>query len=1001
MHLNRKPKEHDGEDDMYDSTGFLTSEETANIPESFLDASVGSHTDAASSNNASGQPTPQIKREAENGSSLNQERWMMRGPALPAHQQIAPQHPAAPQMAFAQPSNSHSLWPPPNHPASAGAPTHTYSHSPSPHPQAGPPPYNVPYTNPNPQYPTAPYPIFRPPHTSNHPSFSNPPPSFATSPPAAPQHTSDPTAAPTVMTASAATPSQSQANAGASPMPSKPQLNPASNAEQLNQQDPQILPAEEPRAPPPVSGSTAPQDTATPSSTPKSTGRYSKDDSDRMEMGFDEMDQIIGKIAADIGVAPKLVYARYIARSSHRSRGGNSWNSYEKYIKIEKYLLLEMGRLDDHETLKYDFDTHPPATPEQVKEAWARFKDHHGTEQADELFEETEEQGTTTTKGARRREFDNLVKALASLGRQARNRSLFHVFAVAVGEMIQEDQSLCYIFEEGECEGFIKNKLNMTRDRLLGRIRNHVFDSTDEGLRIDEIIAAAESYGLTVTGAPVEKLRTSKNDCRTVLIDCAAECGIQFKGNRFPAKNMKPDFLKAGIAIQNWPPGVMLPWESDIGKKGILALPKDQQALVVDYCLRTDECQLRFLKVDPNELALGRAAILTYAPDKQGEMKKVFEDTKEKESGSKPTNEKPSPSKKATKPRMKKEVDDIVLPAATTETAPSTPTTTTTRNTRSKSQANKVQRSKYKSAEFVEDEVDELSEDSNNNDGHDLYGPSDAEATPTLQSGTKRKAAVKSQDQKANQPSKKARPAPATLPHSNRGDPTQDQRRVHFNGEEHSAAQLNMAPASISAAEFEQGDFTTMFTQRPASDAKSKATTSKAGVSTPSTPSASTRLANVPTPSKNAKVATPTRAPKPPIPPMVPTAPPAQALWNATHAPRAMQPATSIPPTVPTAPPAQALWNATHAPQAIQPANPPAQPPFLNAGPAPQAMQPPPWMMVQMMQQMMQQMPPEQQWQYMAQMAPQMPMGFSGYGAQGAQGNAWGHHPDQPKGEDQ
>ncbi|KAK1217901.1 hypothetical protein PQX77_019435 [Marasmius sp. AFHP31] len=343
---------------------------------------------------------------------------------------------------------------------------------------------------------------------------------------------------------------------------------------------------------------TTPSKKAEPTSptTPRTAGRYSKDDTARMEMGFEEMDKTIGKIAEKLNVAPKTIYARYITRSSYRSRGGNAWNSYERYIKVTKYMLLEMARLDNDPDLKYDFDTKPSPTADQVSASWQLFKEHHGVQEAEELmavFEECQEQGTSQTKGARQREFDTLVKNLTTIGRQARNRSHFHVVAFAVGGMVNEDQSLSFVLENDESEGFVEKKLHMTKDRIVGRLRSHLHDQIDEGLRIDEIIAAAEAYGLTVAGPPVEKLKTTKGDCRTTLLERAAECNITFKHNRFPAKNMKQDFMKSGIAIKNWPPNVMIPWEGDVGKKGILALPKDQQALVIDYCLRDDDRKLR------------------------------------------------------------------------------------------------------------------------------------------------------------------------------------------------------------------------------------------------------------------------------------------------------------------------------------------------------------------------------------------------------------------------
>ncbi|KAL0057262.1 hypothetical protein AAF712_016098 [Marasmius tenuissimus] len=971
---------------------------------------------------------------------------------------MGPMPPVAPWLAPVSQGPSAGLPPPclppwlvPTGQGSSAGPPHTFSHSPTPQPTtAGPQWFNgPPHTfshSPTPGPPPAtagpqwfPMPMYNTSYPPNplpsNPSFfpaANPavptPPSIPTAPPAIAPTPTPPTvlAPPVVVIQSEAmdVSAKSQPEAPAAPKPEamdvstesqpeasaapivvtdtvpKPLSSSKTASEQQNEPQLPTETADTQREPPadlqPTSAPTTPSKKSVPSTptTPRTAGRYSKEENTKLEMSFEEMDKIIGKVAENLNVAPKTIYARYITRSSYRSRGGNAWNSYEKYIKITKYMLLEMARLDNDPDLKYDFDNQLTPTADQVSASWQLFKDHHGVEEAEELmaaFEECYEQGTSQTKGARRREFEALVKSLTTISRQAQNRSHFQVVAFAVGGMVNKDQSLSFVLENGECQGFVEKKLHMTKDRILGRLRSHVHDRIDEGLRIDEIVAAVESYGLTVSGPPVEKLRTTKGDCRTTLIDRAAECNIIFKHNRFPAKNMKHDFMKAGIAIKNWPPTVMIPWEGDVGKKGILALPKDQQALVIDYCLRDDDRKLRFEKVDQKEMMLGKEPILTYAPDQNGETKQVFKIFKESESKSKATDEKPVVKKGK---KVKEEAVETSLPIPM-EAAPSTPTSRhNTHSTRSTTQATTTtttsRRAAPKSAEFIEetdsDEENEKDELTGSDDDDDILGlleddivnASDYEDKSPTKSGTKRKAPAKAKGQKGGEGStaKKAKPTPVAIannqkpapPVQSKPAPPSGERCVHFSGQEAEDPHLNKSP-------FDQGGFTTMFSTRPADQTATTAPKAKATAPRP-TPSSSVPipLPNMPTmlagPVTTGAAATAATAGSTPAPPNAPTTLTPATAAQAIPAPQAMQ---QQPPTTPMTPQMQ-QWMVQQQQQQ--------------------------WLMSQMSQ--MSQMTPEQQaqhWQYLLQFMPSFaPQMGGGSGVQGGNGNTWGQFPNQPQG---
>ncbi|KAK1225918.1 hypothetical protein PQX77_011115 [Marasmius sp. AFHP31] len=986
MHTHQAPLERTESEDFFDGPGSITAEEAANIPDELLDASVATDTEPSTS-------TPRAKRSI----SLNPKspKFIRRmassratdntnntggneagsteteGSTTPA---VPPPVPSMSLMPSLPPWLGSSAGPPPPWLAPTGqcpsiGPPRTFSHSPTPHPTTGPS-----------WFPMPPMQMYN--HASNPPP-SNPPfpaaanPLTAASTPPSITMASPAVVAPTPATVPPAAVTQTEATKAST----EPRPAPVASTTVATTISPETAP-EHLRS---TNTPTTPSKKAEPTSptTPRTAGRYSKDETTTMEMGFEEMDKAIGEIAKKLNVAPKTIYARYITRSSHCSRGGNAWNSYQKYLKVTKYMLLEMARLDNDPDLKYDFDTKPTPTADQVSASWQLFKEHHGVQDAEELmaaFEECQEQGTSQTKGARRREFDTLVKNLTTIGRQARNRSHFHVVAFAVGGMVNEDQSLSFVLENDESEGFIEKKLHMTNDRIVGRLRSHIHDQIDEGLRIDEIVTAAESYGLTVTGPQVEKLKTTKGDCRTTLLNRAAECNITFKHNRFPAKNMKQDFMKSGIAIKNWPPTVMIPWEGDVGKKGILALPKDQQALVIDYCLRDDDRKLRFEKVDQKEMMLGNEPILTYAPDQDGEVKRIFEVFKDPET--KPTVEKPA-TRKVGKP--KEEPVETTLP-----TSPSTPTPKrNTRNTRSTTQATTTapRRNAPKSAKYVEDtesdeekQEDELTE-SDDDDAlglleHDIVNASDYEDKTPTKGGTKRKASTKTKGQKGSEgtAAKKAKSTPAAVPNvqkpappaRSKSNPTSGDRRVHFSNQE--------APLSISAAEFDQGGFTTLFSACPTDQTTSTSTVPKVKAVAPR-----------PTPSSAAT---------PPPNTLTPLAGATNTGAVTTAATVGSAPVSSNAPTTATPPTAA---QAFPAPQALQ------QQPPMPMPPTPQMQQ---WMLQQQQWMMnhMNQMTPEQQtqqWHYMSQFMPQfMPQMGGGGGIQGGHGNAWGQfpNPNQPQG---
>ncbi|KAK1220311.1 hypothetical protein PQX77_016936 [Marasmius sp. AFHP31] len=924
------------EDYMFDGPGSITAEEAANIPNSLLDASNATDTSPGFIRHMASSRATVNTGDSEAGSSASTELENRETPAplypppigLPSNEPEGSTTPGlpppAPTMGLMPPLPSWlaatgqgpSAGPPPPWLAPTGqlpsvSPSRTFSHSPTPHPTTMGPPW----------FPMPPLPMYNAPQTFNPPLVA--PPAAVTQPETIPAAVTQP----------------ETMDVSTEPQPKSPPTTPSKKVE--------------PTSP----------------TTPRSAGRYSKDDTTTMEMGFEEIDKAIGEIAKKLNVAPKTIYAQYITRSSHCSRGGNAWNSYQRYMKVLKYMLLEMVRLDNDPDLKYDFETKPTPTADQVSASWQVFKEHHGAQDAEELmaaFEECQEQGTSQTKGARRREFDSLVKNLTTIGRQARNRSHFHVVAFAVGGMVNEDQSLSFVLENDESEGFVEKKLHMTKDRIVGRLQSHLHDQIDEGLRINEIIAAAEGYGLTVSGPPVEKLRTTKGDCRTTLLECAAECNITFKHNRFPAKNMKQDFLKSGIAIKNWP-------------------PTDQQALVIDYCLRDDDRKLRFEKVDQKEMMLGKEPILTYTPDKNGETKQIFEVFKEPDS--KPTDEKPA-TKKGKK--LKEEPVETPLPTPT-KADPSTPTLKhNIRNTRSTTQATTTQRRNApKSAPYVEEsdsdeenQKDELTESDEDNDilglcEDDIVNASDYEDKTPTKSGTKRKASTRTKGQKGSEgtTAKKAKSTPAAIPNvqkpappvRSKSNPTSGDRHVHFSNQE--------APPSISAAEFNQGGFTTLFSARPTDQTTSTTTVPKVKAVAPR-----------PTPSSAAT---------PPPNTLTPLTGATNTGAATTSATIGSAPASSNAPITPT--PTTAA-QALPAPQALQ------QQPPMPMPPTPQMQQ---WMMQQwMMNQMgqMNHMTPEQQtqqWQYMSQFMPQfMPQMAGGGGIQGGHGNAWGQfpNPNQPQG---
>ncbi|KAK1215039.1 hypothetical protein PQX77_022372 [Marasmius sp. AFHP31] len=433
------------------------------------------------------------------------------------------------------------------------------------------------------------------------------------------------------------------------------------------------------------------------------------------------------------------------------------------------------------------------------------------------------------------------------------------------------------------------------------------------------------------------------------LLERATECNITFKHNRFPAKNMKQDFMKSGIAIKNWPPTVMIPWEGDVGKKGILALPKDQQALVIDYCLRDNDRKLHFEKVDQKEMMLGKEPILTYAPDKNGKTKQVFKKPKE-------------------------EPVETPLPSPT-KADPATPTSKrNTRNTRSTTQAATAapRRKVPKSAPYVEEsdeeEKDELTESEDDNDvlglfEDDVVNASDYEDKTPTKGGTKRKAPTKTKGQKDNEGStaKKARSTPAAVPNvqkpappaRSKSIPTSGDRHVHFSQE---------APPSISAAEFDKGGFTEMFTAQP-DQTTSSSTVAKAKAVTPRPTPSSSALPLAGATNTGAVITAATVGPTT-VPPNVPTTATPPTAAQAVPAPPTMQQQSLVPPT-------------------------------------PQMQQ---WMMQQQQQWMLQQMnqlTPEQQiqqWQYMSQYMPQFMPQMGGGGIQGGHGNAWGQFPNQPQG---
>ncbi|KAK1215049.1 hypothetical protein PQX77_022357 [Marasmius sp. AFHP31] len=389
--------------------------------------------------------------------------------------------------------------------------------------------------------------------------------------------------------------------------------------------------------------------------------------------------------------------------------------------------------------------------------------------------------------------------------------------------------------------------------------------------------------------------------------------------------------------------------------------------------------QYRFEKVDQKEMMLGNEPILTYAPDQNGETKRIFKVLKDLETKS--VDEKPA-AKKAKKP--KEEPMETPLPTPTKADL-STPTLKrNTRNTRSTTQATTTapQRKAPKSAEYVEEtdtdeeiQQDELTESDDENDRLGLYeddivNASDYEDKTPTKGGRKRKASTKIKDQKGSEgtAAKKAKSTPAAIPNvekpappaRSKSNPTSGDCRVHFSKQE--------APVSISAAEFDHGGFTAMFGNRPTDPTTSTSTIPKAKAVAPG-----------PTPSSSA------------TPPAGATnSGAANTVATVGSAPNA--PTTATPLTA-----AQSL----PAPQALQQQQPPMP------MPTPQMQQ---WMLQQqqqwMMNQMgqMNQMTPEQQmqqWQYMSRFMPQfMPQigGGGGGGIQGGHGNAWGQFPAQPQG---
>ncbi|KAJ8093255.1 hypothetical protein PM082_020741 [Marasmius tenuissimus] len=241
-------------------------------------------------------------------------------------------------------------------------------------------------------------------------------------------------------------------------------------------------------------------------------------------------------------------------------------------------------------------------------------------------------------KAQRRRIFENTIRQVENLGDRLRNLYQIHLFALVVGGQVHNDQSLQYIYNRFESQGFAEKGFVLDMNVLLAAFKSHIFEGTVNEFMNQQLVMMCEMRGLTVTGPGIDtpdtdstsasstKKKTSKKDVNTiqkVLLKRAEEDGITL--SKLLWNKLANKLYEDGIQLYNYPVGVVEPWNTDTVRwQGVKNLSSDQQQVLIDQCGVNEEHRLTFRCVDVQDLQDSKVPILIFAPNEVGERVSVF-----------------------------------------------------------------------------------------------------------------------------------------------------------------------------------------------------------------------------------------------------------------------------------------------------------------------------------------------------------------------------------------
>ncbi|KAJ2913957.1 hypothetical protein MD484_g6469, partial [Candolleomyces efflorescens] len=385
-------------------------------------------------------------------------------------------------------------------------------------------------------------------------------------------------------------------------------------------------------------------------------GRPTKEDAEIAEAGVAEIYKQINDLASRLNRPPNFVCRKINGRFGAPSRitiGVTDWSMYVGYFW--RYERQRLGL--------------PDATPTA-----AHFKNFQ--EAFPDTWQELIETDHTishsmvhTNLGERAKAFRKLVEDVVGLIHEA-EKNKFQVLFSACGSIVNEDGALGAFHQTKHLHGFVESRLKkgMTPDSFLGQLKTHSFhvhssEYVDSGqaarpsdslpqpdafsstipqtaaaaplgpnaVRSSALKRAQETNDQALISTAIKLTSTTLSDIDTCNLKTGRQCvkdwmelQVRLLGKSIDrttlawGKNLRNHFGKAGVAIRNWPQGVVMLGEGE-GSKGIRAVVLADIRGIAKTLLKEE---VDWIRVDAAELQESRIPMVEEGPPPSGHAQK-------------------------------------------------------------------------------------------------------------------------------------------------------------------------------------------------------------------------------------------------------------------------------------------------------------------------------------------------------------------------------------------